>query len=130
MSQWLIWIVEILLEACLFGLAVFTLGQQKSTSEFPHVSRLVRSLYRHAIIFYLANTFSDIFNIITWIVFAGTPPFGFANAFTIALVNITGQRLAIDLRYLHIQKETTQSEVCREVAIQLAVLNNSDPAVP
>jgi len=48
---------------------------------------------------------------------------------TIALVNITGQRLDIDLRRLHIQKDTTQSEVSREVAIQLAAFENSDPAV-
>ena len=46
---------RLLLEACLFGLTIFTLRRQKSTSEFPRVSRLVRSLYRHAIIFFLVN---------------------------------------------------------------------------
>ncbi|KAI9570614.1 hypothetical protein HD554DRAFT_2170209 [Boletus coccyginus] len=146
--SWLIWVVEFLLEACLFGLAVFTLRRQKSASEFPRVSRLVHSLYRHAIIFFLANTFGDILNIIAWTVFAGTPLLDVANMsvfwivcraeydesvlhrLTITLVNITGQRLAIDLRRLHIQKEATQSEVSRVVAIQLAAFDNSGPVAP
>ena len=53
----------------------------------------------------------------------------FFHRFSIALVNITGQRLAIDLRRLHIQKDVTESEVSREVEYQLAALD-SDPSVP
>jgi len=52
------------------------------------------------------------------------------HRFAVALVNITGQRLDIDLRRLHVQKDTTQSEVSREVANQLATFDNSGPAVP
>jgi hypothetical protein len=50
----------------------------------------------------------------------------FFHRFLIALVNITGQRLAIGLRRLHIQKDITESEVSREVEYQLAAFD-SDP---
>ncbi|KAI9570610.1 hypothetical protein HD554DRAFT_358052 [Boletus coccyginus] len=128
--SWLIWFMGFLLEMCLFGMTIFMFRRQKSTAEFSRISRLLRSLYRHAIIFFMANTFCNTLNIIAWTVFAGTPLFGIAIAFTVALVNITGQRLAIDLRRLHIQKDVTESEVSREVAVQLAVFDSSDPVVP
>ena len=47
----------------------------------------------------------------------------------IVLVNITGQRLAIDLRRLRIQRDISPSEVSREVEIQLAAFDD-DPAAP
>ncbi|KAI9570608.1 hypothetical protein HD554DRAFT_356267 [Boletus coccyginus] len=125
--SWLIWIVEFTLEACLFGLTIFTLRQQKSRPGFLRVSRLVRSLYRHAIIFFLANTLSDILNTIAWTAFAGTPLYNVAISFSISLVNITGQRLAIDLRRLRIQKDITESEIGRVVEIQLAAFDDLDP---
>ncbi|KAI9570615.1 hypothetical protein HD554DRAFT_2170210 [Boletus coccyginus] len=128
--SWMIWVFELLLEACLFGLTIFTLRRQKSTSEFARVSRLVRSLYSHAIIFFLANTFSNILNVVTWSVLAGTPLYDVADKLTITFVNITGQWLAIDLRRLYIQKDVTQSEISRVVAFQLAAFDNSDPALP
>ncbi|KAI9567341.1 hypothetical protein HD554DRAFT_2173456 [Boletus coccyginus] len=126
--SWLIWVVEFLMEACLFGLAIFTLRRQKFAYEFPRVSRLAHSLYRHAIIFFLANTFGNILNIIAGTVFAGTPLLEVANTSVFWIV--WRQRLAIDLRRLHIQKDATQSEVSRVVAIQLAAFDNSGPVVP
>ena len=53
----------------------------------------------------------------------------FFRRITIVLVNITGQRLAIDLRRLRIQKDISPSEVSREVEIQLAAFD-VDPAAP
>lgn len=48
-----------------------------------------------------------------------------------ALINITGQRLAIDLRRLQvIQKDVTRSEISREVEIQLAAFDNDTVVVP
>ena len=52
----------------------------------------------------------------------------FFHRFSVALVNITGQRLAIGLRRLRIQKDTTESEISREVEYQLAAFD-SDPGV-
>ena len=52
----------------------------------------------------------------------------FFHRFSIVLVNITGQRLAIGLRRLHIRKDITESEVSREVEYQLAAFD-SDPGV-
>lgn len=67
---------------------------------------------------------------VLWIVYsAGYDESILLHRFTVALVNITGQRLAIDLRCLHIQKDFTESEVSRVVAIQLAAFDNSDPVV-
>ncbi|KAN0093151.1 hypothetical protein V8E55_003935 [Tylopilus felleus] len=91
---------------------VVDLGHRRSTAKFSRISPLVRSPYKHAIILFLANTLSDTANIIAWL--------------PITLVNITGIRLAIDLRRLHILKEVTRSEISREVEIQMAAFDNNN----
>ncbi|KAN0093152.1 hypothetical protein V8E55_003936 [Tylopilus felleus] len=126
--SWLTWIVACVLEVCLFALTVFTLWRHfpSKSSRIPH---LVRGLYIHAVIFLLANILDNVLNIVAWTVWVDSPLFDVADSITIVLVNITGQRLAIDLRRLRIQKDISPSEVSREVEIQLAAFDD-DPAAP
>ncbi|KAN0093155.1 hypothetical protein V8E55_003939 [Tylopilus felleus] len=126
--SWLSWIVGCMLEACLFALTVFTLWRHfpSKSSRIPH---LVRGLYIHAVIFLLANILQNVLNIVAWTAWVDSPLFDVADPIGIVLVNITGQRLAIDLRRLRIQRDISPSEVSREVEIQLAAFDD-DPAAP
>ncbi|KAN0093157.1 hypothetical protein V8E55_003941 [Tylopilus felleus] len=126
--SWLFWIVGCVLEGCLFALTVFTLGRHfpSKSSRIPH---LVHSLYTHAVIFLLANILQNVLNIVAWTAWADSPLFDVADPIGIVLVNITGQRLAVDLRRLRMQRDISPSEVSREVEIQLAAFDD-DPAAP
>ncbi|KAN0093150.1 hypothetical protein V8E55_003934 [Tylopilus felleus] len=126
--SWLTWIVGCVLEVCLFALTVFTLWRHfpSKSSRIPH---LVRGLYIHAVIFLLANILGNVLNIVAWTVWVDSPLFDVVNSIAIVLVNITGQRLAINLRRLRIQRDISPSEVSREVEIQLAAFDDG-PAAP
>ncbi|KAH7907856.1 hypothetical protein BJ138DRAFT_1159039 [Hygrophoropsis aurantiaca] len=123
---WLLWLISFILDVGLFSLTIAMLRQQ-NVPQLSQISYLIRELFRGSIIFLGVNTLRDVLNIIAWSLYAKRPLNFMTTSLCFALVNITGQRLAIDLRrtYVH-KKELTPSELSKEVHRQIAALSFMD----
>ncbi|KAH7911668.1 hypothetical protein BJ138DRAFT_888679 [Hygrophoropsis aurantiaca] len=123
---WLLWVVSFLLDTSLFLITVVALRQQARETCHSQIAYLVRSLYIDSIIFLSANTLSDVLNALAWILFAQRQLNSMANSLCLALVSITGQRLAINLRRTYVvKKQQSATELSRVVNQQLAALHIS-----
>ncbi|KAN0093159.1 hypothetical protein V8E55_003943 [Tylopilus felleus] len=120
--------VALLVQFILYlGASIAFLLHLMSAMHFRHAGEdclLIRIVWANSPLFDVAD--SSVF-------FAFVPEYDenmlFFRRIGIILLNITGQRLAIDLRRLQIQRDISPSEVSREVEIQLAAFDD-DPAAP
>ncbi|KAH7904955.1 hypothetical protein BJ138DRAFT_844906 [Hygrophoropsis aurantiaca] len=126
---WLLWVVSFLLDVGLFLVTITMLRQQTTFPGHSQISHLIRGLYKESVLFLLANTLADVLNMVAWVLYAKRPLNFMANSLCFALVNITGQRLAVDLRRTYVcKKELTPSELSKEVHQQIAALSFMDMA--
>ncbi|EJF63931.1 hypothetical protein DICSQDRAFT_134523 [Dichomitus squalens LYAD-421 SS1] len=91
---WSIWLPSIIFETLLFGLtikAMFHEGQRRS------LTSLSLLLYRDGMLYFVAVTFCSLFSLMVWAL-AGPDLLGLARYFALAMVNIAGSRLVLNLK--------------------------------
>ncbi|KAI0674253.1 hypothetical protein C8Q78DRAFT_581610 [Trametes maxima] len=91
---WSIWLPSVVFETLLFGLtitAMFYQGQRRS------LTSLSLLLYRDGMLYFVAVTFCSLFSLMTWAL-AGPDLLGLARYFALAMVNISGGRLVLNLK--------------------------------
>ncbi|RDX54440.1 hypothetical protein OH76DRAFT_962163 [Lentinus brumalis] len=91
---WSIWLPSVVFETLLFALtirAMFIQGQRES------LSSLSLLLYRDGMLYFIAVTFCSLFSLMVWAL-AGPDLLGLARYFALAMVNIAGSRLVLNLK--------------------------------
>ncbi|KAI1798281.1 hypothetical protein LXA43DRAFT_21471 [Ganoderma leucocontextum] len=91
---WSIWLPSITFETLLFGLtikAMFHEGQRRS------LTSLSLLLYRDGMLYFVAVTLCSLFSLMVWAL-AGPDLLGLARYFALAMVNIAGSRLILNLK--------------------------------
>ncbi|RPD65425.1 hypothetical protein L226DRAFT_530992 [Lentinus tigrinus ALCF2SS1-7] len=91
---WAIWLPTVVFETLLFMLtirAMFVQGQRES------LTSLSLLLYRDGMLYFIAVTFCSLFSLLVWAL-AGSDLLGLARYFALAMVNIAGSRLVLNLK--------------------------------
>ncbi|KAH9829822.1 uncharacterized protein C8Q71DRAFT_862931 [Rhodofomes roseus] len=91
---WVAWLPSVFFETLLFGLTVVAMLRQEKRRSFSTLSLL---LYRDGMLYFVAVTVCSLFSLLVW---ALAPPslIGLARYFALAMVNIAGSRLVLNLK--------------------------------
>ncbi|KAG2345856.1 hypothetical protein BDR05DRAFT_93118 [Suillus weaverae] len=115
---WLVYFGSFILDTVLFVLTMRSLRRYSKEFQQLYPSRLVYVLFRDAIIFFMASTFSNALTIISWTAFRNSPNYFLCKGFATPLLSVAGQRLVLNLRGLQTRTYTTR-DLSREVDRQL-----------
>ncbi|OCH88025.1 hypothetical protein OBBRIDRAFT_115510 [Obba rivulosa] len=91
---WTAWLPSIVFESLLFGLTVQAMLKQERRHSLNPLSLL---LYRDGMLYFVAVTFCTLFSLLVWAL-AGPTFLGLARYFALAMVNIAGSRLVLNLK--------------------------------
>ncbi|KAI9063695.1 hypothetical protein FKP32DRAFT_1571748 [Trametes sanguinea] len=91
---WSIWLPSVFFETLLFGLTIKAMLIQGQQHSFTSLSLL---LYRDGMFYFVAVTLCSLFSLMVWAL-AGPDLLGLARYFALAMVNIAGSRLVLNLK--------------------------------
>ncbi|KAI0826672.1 hypothetical protein BC628DRAFT_250289 [Trametes gibbosa] len=91
---WSIWLPSVFFETLLFGLTITAMLYQGQHRSLTSLSLL---LYRDGMLYFVAVTFCSMFSLMVWAL-AGPDLLGLARYFALAMVNIAGARLVLNLK--------------------------------
>ncbi|PCH37047.1 hypothetical protein WOLCODRAFT_28900 [Wolfiporia cocos MD-104 SS10] len=91
---WTAWLPSILFETLLFSLTIVAMLRQEKRRSFSTLSLL---LYRDGMLYFVAVTVCSLFSLLVWAL-AGPSLIGLARYFALAMVNIAGSRLVLNLK--------------------------------
>ncbi|OSD07961.1 hypothetical protein PYCCODRAFT_1497769 [Trametes coccinea BRFM310] len=91
---WSIWLPSVFFETLLFGLTIKAMLYQGQQHSFTSLSLL---LYRDGMLYFVAVTLCSLFSLMVWAL-AGPDLLGLARYFALAMVNIAGSRLVLNLK--------------------------------
>lgn len=91
---WAIWLPSVFFETLLFGLTIVAMIYQGQRHSLTSLSLL---LYRDGMLYFVAVTFCSLFSLMVWAL-AGPDLLGLARYFTLAMVNVAGARLVLNLK--------------------------------
>ncbi|KAH9849414.1 hypothetical protein C2E23DRAFT_391240 [Lenzites betulinus] len=91
---WAIWLPSVFFETLLFGLTITAMIYQGQNHSLTTLSLL---LYRDGMLYFVAVTFCSLFSLMVWAL-AGPDLLGLARYFALAMVNIAGARLILNLK--------------------------------
>ncbi|KAH9950720.1 hypothetical protein B0H21DRAFT_863520 [Amylocystis lapponica] len=91
---WTAWLPSVVFETLLFSLTVFAMIRQDPRKSFSSLSIL---LYRDGMLYFVAVTLCSLFSLLVWAL-AGPTFLGLARYFALAMVNIAGSRLVLNLK--------------------------------
>ncbi|KAG1812825.1 uncharacterized protein BJ212DRAFT_1588845 [Suillus subaureus] len=126
---WLVYVGSFILDTVLFILTMRSLRRYSREFQQLYPSSLLHVLFRDAIIFFIASTFSNALTIASWTAFWDNPKYFLAKGFATPLLSVAGQRLVLNLRGLQTRTYTT-CDLSREVDRQLqAFVEVSSPGL-
>ncbi|KAI0635114.1 hypothetical protein C8Q77DRAFT_1053543 [Trametes polyzona] len=91
---WSIWLPSVIFETLLFGLTIKAMIYQGQRRSLTSLSLL---LYRDGMLYFVAVTFCSLFSLMVWAL-AGPDLLGLARYFALAMVNVAGSRLVLNLK--------------------------------
>ncbi|KAM5532115.1 hypothetical protein V8D89_014208 [Ganoderma adspersum] len=91
---WAVWLPSITFETLLFGLTIKAMFHEGQRHSLTSLSLL---LYRDGMLYFVAVTFCSLFSLMVWAL-AGPDLLGLARYFALAMVNIAGARLVLNLK--------------------------------
>ncbi|KAI0330632.1 hypothetical protein GY45DRAFT_725811 [Cubamyces sp. BRFM 1775] len=91
---WSIWLPSVFFETLLFGLTIKAMVYQGQRHSLTSLSLL---LYRDGMLYFVAVTLCSLFSLMVWAL-AGPDLLGLARYFALAMVNIAGSRLVLNLK--------------------------------
>lgn len=91
---WTAWLPSVVFETLLFALTVIAMLRQEKRRSFSTLSLL---LYRDGMLYFVAVTICSLFSLLVWAL-AGPSLIGLARYFALAMVNIAGSRLVLNLK--------------------------------
>jgi len=91
---WTAWLPSVVFETLLFGLTVVAMLRQEQRRSFSTLSLL---LYRDGMLYFVAVTICSLFSLLVWAL-AGPSLIGLARYFALAMVNLAGSRLVLNLK--------------------------------
>ncbi|KAI0777635.1 hypothetical protein BD413DRAFT_185228 [Trametes elegans] len=91
---WAVWLPSVFFETLLFGLTILAMIYQGQRRSLTSLSLL---LYRDGMLYFVAVTFCSLFSLMTWAL-AGPDLLGLARYFALAMVNVAGSRLVLNLK--------------------------------
>ncbi|KAL6300326.1 hypothetical protein BKA93DRAFT_740658, partial [Sparassis latifolia] len=91
---WTTWLPSVVFESLIFGLTLFALIRHELRHSFSSLSLL---LYRDGMLYFVAVTFCSLFSLLVWAL-AGPAYLGLARYFALAMVNVAGSRLVLNLK--------------------------------
>ncbi|KAI0360730.1 hypothetical protein OH77DRAFT_1517171 [Trametes cingulata] len=91
---WSIWLPSVFFETLLFALTIKAMLYQGKRHSFTSLSLL---LYRDGMLYFVAVTFCSLFSLMVWAL-AGPDLLGLARYFALAMVNVAGSRLILNLK--------------------------------
>ncbi|KAG1907902.1 uncharacterized protein F5891DRAFT_997744 [Suillus fuscotomentosus] len=115
---WLIYFGSFILDAVTFVLTMRSLRIYSREFQQLYPSSLLHVLFRDAILFFIASTFSNALTVISWTAFRTNPTYFLAKGFATPLLSVAGQRLVLNLRGLQTRSYETH-DLSREVDRQL-----------
>ncbi|KAG2149918.1 hypothetical protein BD769DRAFT_366135 [Suillus cothurnatus] len=115
---WLVYVGSFILDTILFVLTMRSLWRYSREFQQLYPSSLLHVLFRDAIIFFIASTFSNALTIASWAAYWDNPKYFLGKGFATPLLSVVGQRLVLNLRGLQTRTYTTRDISC-EVDRQL-----------
>ncbi|CCM03457.1 uncharacterized protein FIBRA_05590 [Fibroporia radiculosa] len=91
---WTAWLPSVIFETLLFGLTIVAMIRQDKRRSFTTLSLL---LYRDGMLYFVAVTVCSSFSLLVWAL-APSSLIGLARYFALAMVNIAGSRLVLNLK--------------------------------
>lgn len=107
-SSWVLWLPGLALECSMLTVTMWKLPQFRQGIHI--MSPLARTLYRDGVIYFICALFCNLFVTIVWARDGQTPLIMLWNVFGVAIINVAGQRLVLDLRRVH-QHELSSTDI-------------------
>ncbi|KAL4252184.1 hypothetical protein ABKN59_005504 [Abortiporus biennis] len=103
---WAAWLPSVIFETILFGLTFFAMVGHDKRHSFNTLSII---LYRDGMLYFVVVTLCSLFSMLVW-AFADATLLGLARYFALAIVNIAGSRLVLNLKSYAAQTKSNPSD--------------------